>query len=1107
MATSITGSPGITIYEEDLSTYVVEDGSTAAAIVGEFEWGPVSSVTNIRSEGQLIATFGYPTSDQYDVDGNVTIKGNYKDWFCARNYLYYSNNLQVVRVIEKGTFNACLTRSSERDSIVVKNKEDFDAIISNDGMDTNYQVIARYPGERGNNIFVSIIDYKTVQDVKLGVLSGNDVPYIYKYVSSKRLNPDDIIVGVWVVDHDTTIEEEIARWPERNGPTEYGIYSRSEGNTDFIGYPNYFVKYINETSKYIFINPVGIDFKDQKTGKNLAVNVNGRLSGGTTVSNEFKSISTAQATRVVMNSDEVSLLPAYDKNGNVIESKSGKFSIPSSVKNDRTFGVNALKNVVVEDDVVVNDFASKDPSEQVVTWENVNGSPLSSMSNVEKRRGYFKYEVDTESNFINTLSVGESFNEKFKYSYLDCELGKVEGTVAVKIVKENDPHDAFIRPKKSKDSTDMLYNVIVKPVLNVLQTEYAVSYQDGKRYIDGVIDSIITKDNGTTAVIKHNITNLMNFMYPPLVETVDAENNRRTTRTVLSLAEAFARLDAIHWANEADADKKLFVNNPLHTAELNELKVDYASKLVLRNQLYNWLCSCLDTVIAALELDGNSIAKPKSLSGFLGIELKANATPNVEDTKGDGVFFNINKLLEDMKITEMTFKSTKGTTDIKQAFQSADEVPVFYSSNRDEAVNANYGKLSAKLSAQVMSFFAEGVVYTDLEKRETTGKDYLWGGLFFVAYPEGSKTPEYYQAEYLPANNNWDWSVSIKRTYNFTSEKKVNVTASRTTAYKRGWDLFANEEAEEFTTQLLIQGGADVEIGNYMIQLAHTRGDCLACVSPRESECVLQNVWYVADNSEDVSEEEFTSDKIIEKMTCEIPGRYGSAAPVFDAGHEESYIFSSGGSGDMAGSYAFMDGNYKYQYDPWNDCYRWLPLNGDIAGIFAEIDQYEKPWISPGNHVIKNCVKLAFYPTKAQRDSLFDAYTNAVTNFHGEGNVLYGDWTRISNTSFNFVGVRRMFLYVERVIKEYARDIMFNQNDDITRTIFVQRVEPFLREVQAGRGIQEYKIYAGSDITSPEEMDRGIFKAKILLKPVRSIRYIILTFSAVRSDISIEEAV
>ena len=328
-------------------------------------------------------------------------------------------------------------------------------------------------------------------------------------------------------------------------------------------------------------------------------------------------------------------------------------------------------------------------------------------------------------------------------------------------------------------------------------------------------------------------------------------------------------------------------------------------------------------------------------------------------------------------------------------------------------------------------------------------------------------------------NNNSNWIYLNDRTLKFTDKDgkpiAVNIDITLTGGYApeatlslgdymRGWDLFSNEETDEAEVQLLMQGGGSIEVGNYIIDLAETRKDCLACVSPMIDEVV--NTLTPTDN-----------------------------------------IVKRSGSAYRGSSYAFMDGNYKYQYDNYNDVYRWIPLNGDIAGIMAETDVTEDPWMSPGGKQIKNCVKLAFHPSKADRDILFSYNVNPVTNFRAEGNILWGDWTRVENTAFNFVGVRRLFLYVERAIKDYARNVMWKQNDEITETIFVQTVEPFLNNIVGGRGIQEFKVAAGSKVTSPEEMDKGIFRAKILIKPVRSIRYVVLVFTAVRSDMSIEEIV
>lgn len=326
-------------------------------------------------------------------------------------------------------------------------------------------------------------------------------------------------------------------------------------------------------------------------------------------------------------------------------------------------------------------------------------------------------------------------------------------------------------------------------------------------------------------------------------------------------------------------------------------------------------------------------------------------------------------------------------------------------------------------------------------------------------------------------NNNSNFIYLVKENFNLDDpinevfELKGGSSAEISTGHrKQAWNIF--KAAEDDDIQLLMQGGGTTELGQYIAEIAASRKDCLACVSPALAECVG------------------TPDPV--RSIC--------------GGSAKAYMATSNPN-DLSGSFVFMDGNYKYQYDQYNDCYRWLPLNGDVAGLFAQLDEDEEPWMSPGGHTIRDCVKLAFYPTKAERDELFANGVNPVTNFKEEGNVLYGDWTRHFDSAFNFVGVRRCFLYMERNIKNYARKVMWKQNDEMTETTFRQTVEPFLTLVQGGRGISEFKVYLGDQVSSPDERDRGIFKAKILVKPVRSIRYVALVFTAVRSDISIEEVV
>ena len=210
-------------------------------------------------------------------------------------------------------------------------------------------------------------------------------------------------------------------------------------------------------------------------------------------------------------------------------------------------------------------------------------------------------------------------------------------------------------------------------------------------------------------------------------------------------------------------------------------------------------------------------------------------------------------------------------------------------------------------------------------------------------------------------------------------------------------------------------------------------------------------------------------------------------------------------------SFAVMDSGWKYQYDKYNDVYRWMPLNGDIAGLCARTDIERDPWFSPAGFnrgQIKNVVKLAWNPTKGERDTLYKAGVNPVVTFPGEGTVLYGDKTLLSRPSaFDRINVRRLFIVLEKSIARAARSSLFEFNDEFTRAQFVNLVEPFLRDVQGRRGIYDYRVVCDTTNNTPEVIDRNEFVGDIYIKPARSINFIQLNFVAVRTGVSFNEVV
>ena len=282
-----------------------------------------------------------------------------------------------------------------------------------------------------------------------------------------------------------------------------------------------------------------------------------------------------------------------------------------------------------------------------------------------------------------------------------------------------------------------------------------------------------------------------------------------------------------------------------------------------------------------------------------------------------------------------------------------------------------------------------------------------------------------------------------------------------------GYDLFAN--ANEIDVSFVLQGKGDDNgnLANYIVgNVADARKDTVAFISPSKEAVVDENKTHA-------------------KMANVI-----------------AYANKIQNS-----SYMFMDSGYKYRYDKYNDVYRYVPLNGDMAGLASRVEPFESP-AGFRKGVIKNVVKLAFNPSKAQRDQLYSADVNPVMSQVGQGIVLFGDKTGLGQPSaFDRLNVRRLFISVEKAIANAAQSFLFELNDEFSQTQFKNIVEPFLREIQGRRGIIDFRVISDATVNTPAVVDQGKFKANIFIKPARSINVIELTFVATRSGIEFEEIV
>ena len=377
-----------------------------------------------------------------------------------------------------------------------------------------------------------------------------------------------------------------------------------------------------------------------------------------------------------------------------------------------------------------------------------------------------------------------------------------------------------------------------------------------------------------------------------------------------------------------------------------------------------------------------------------------------------------------------------------------------------------------------------------------TNSQYVFGG----GAPTGLTTSAYSTSatNTLDSDSGWDQDAknvnfggSGANTYELNGGKDygggtdINATGSLDCGADdvvSGLNLFTNKELYE--VDFILQGAANYgkeatqAIANKAIAVAESRKDAIAFISPYREAFISDG----AAGAVTVNEDDTITSNVVSFFSPITSTTYG----IFDSG-------------------------YKYMYDRFNNTFRYVPLNGDIAGCCARTDKNDFPWFSPAGTnrgAILNVVKLAYNPGKAQRDTLYSNRINPVILSPGAGIILFGDKTGYGKASaFDRINVRRLFIYLEDAISAAAKDQLFEFNDEITRTNFVNIIEPFLRDVQSKRGIQDYVVICDETNNTAAVIDNNEFIADIYIKPARSINFIGLTFIATRTGVAFEEVI
>lgn len=283
------------------------------------------------------------------------------------------------------------------------------------------------------------------------------------------------------------------------------------------------------------------------------------------------------------------------------------------------------------------------------------------------------------------------------------------------------------------------------------------------------------------------------------------------------------------------------------------------------------------------------------------------------------------------------------------------------------------------------------------------------------------------------------------------------------------YDLFKDDELVDISFLLGADGGKNV--ADALLEICYSRKDCLAVISPEKNDVVNQSTPFL---------------------------------------NVKSYRLSLnlGGLKDLKSSYMVMDDNWKYQFDKYNNVNRWVPCNGDTAGLMAETDNEKAVWFSPGGRSLQNVIKLGWKSKREERDVLYPLGVNSITTFPGEGALLFGDRTLLQRPSaFDRINVRRLFIHLRKIISRASRSLLFEQNTEYTRRRFISIVEPVLREIQGRQGITDFRVVCDDSNNTGNIIDQNRFIGDIYIKPARSINFIELNFVAVRTDVDFTEVV
>lgn len=1082
-------SPGVQVIEKDFTQIVPSVSTTRGAVVGNFKWGPVLQPTLVTSEAELINNFRTP-------DDN-----NYESFYNATNFLAYSNNLLVTRVDTGPSRNAVSLKTGGVSTITIEN--------AGAGYRSVPVVFTSTPetADGTNPVFTAVLSGGPISSsviVTAGTgYSVNDV--ITLPAPSKRT----LVDGVLTFDQATA---KVSTVNGGGGITAVEITHAGGGYINNIDVPITssisssggtlgVITFVSTASSIsnIIINNRGSGFSESQT-VNVYIEVLPDLQ-------DPAQISTQATATVVIVGDAV--------------------KIQNSTHYFNSVGDQGLLGK--------GEFVAKYPGElgntisvslcDSANWMAPATGTISARHTVEPH--------EDERELLVVRIKGEGISSAL--SYVELDTGKIARTSTVglqKLVGEIDHVDTTITYRKITLVSDSLSVLRSQTIISGDTDVYVGANKVGE--IDGLykywndldhqyeisknvfyvrLDDVEVRDILVNNVLKLKVPQLdgsIEYTTIGIVETV--ENIVVAYLKAPSQYNIFDETFSVEWKyksrfNKAPGTSAFATTNNGHNDEVHIVVIDSLGKLapagtVLeqfqglskgsdgkvngRNNYYKdvinsssnwvwWSDHPAGADVDSLFVSSFAITPPvKDISAFANYNSTVAGAVRATST-AHGLVGSSSQVIAGTTNYNGTYTVT--VIDANSFYFIHAWVATQTGTYTSAIVNHNPGSVAIVEDKGVISISNGGyLTFTPASN---------WDLVPFTVTYKTNKAPLVVNTltvsgniiNVFASNNLLDTGVNFgSSVVNNTFKNLANVltrqlvggvdtTKNQTSNgnLSEAYDLYA--QSELYDISLIPVGNVNAAVANYVIQnVAEKRKDCVVFISP--------------------------------------PLLIGTSSVIATqiANYRNTIVSSS---------YGVMDSTWKYQYDKYSDKYRWIPMNGDTAGLCANTDQVADPWFSPGGFsrgIVKNIIKVAFNPNQTQRDLLYQYGVNPIVTFPGQGTILYGDKTLLRTPSaFDRINVRRLFIVLEKAISIASKYQLFEFNDQFTRAQFKNIVEPFLRDVQGRRGITEFRVKCDESNNTPQVIDSNQFVADIYIKPNRSINFITLNFIAAKTGASFEE--